>query len=315
MWQAARKGEDAVIASALASDDEAVQASLIKGSPSDEEQRSPAHLAAEFGHTNCLRLLLPLVGKVKDRAGRSPLHAAASGVRPEETIALLLDEGGGANALGGLDAACGEHGRTTMHHASFAGSVPAVQLLLKRTPGAAAVAKLLRKTDKKGRTAISLAASRGHENVVAAILNAVVTASSSSSSRGVGGGGDDDDNAAAAAAAAARTALEASGASALCGEGLAAVHHAARGGHAGVVAAMMKACGAAGKEAGEVRDKKGRTALHAAAMEGQLHVQKLLEDAGCDASAADKDGQTPAQLGAASMGRGGEGGRNSFMNM
>jgi ankyrin repeat protein len=111
VWQAARKGDEAILAAALASGDEEAHASLLKGSPSDEEQRSPAHLAAAFGHVGCLRLLLPLVGKVKDRAGRTPLHAAAAATsRPEESIALLLDEGANVHGLGGVDAPCSEHG-------------------------------------------------------------------------------------------------------------------------------------------------------------------------------------------------------------
>jgi hypothetical protein len=37
-----------------------------------------------------------------------------------------------------------------VHHAALAGSVPAVVLMMKRTPGAAALAKLLKKADKEG---------------------------------------------------------------------------------------------------------------------------------------------------------------------
>ena len=323
VWQAARKGEDAVIAAALASEDDEVHASLLKGSPSDEEQRSPAHLAAEFGHVGCLRLLLPVASKVRDRAGRTPLHAAAAGAKPVETLAVLLDEGIVGGSSSGLDVACAERGRTAVHHAASAGSVAGVDFILKRTPGKAAAANLLRKTDKKGLTAISLAASRGHEGVVVAILNAV-----GSSTCGAGGGGgagagagaatakgDDTATAAAAVAAATAVTLDASGATVLCREGLAAVHHAARAGHEGVVNAMLTACGAAAMEVGEARDDRGRTPMHHAAIEGQIHVQSALERVGCDRLAEDKDGQTPAQLGAANMGKGGEGGRNSFMNM
>jgi len=62
-------------------------------------------------------------------------------------------------------------------------------------------------------------------------------------------------------------------------------------------------------------DTKGRTPLHHAHLEGQMPCQGILLESGCSESATDSEGQTPKQLGAASMGKGNEGGGNSFLNM
>jgi acyl-CoA-binding protein len=79
-------------------------------------------------------------------------------------------------------------------------------------------------------------------------------------------------------------------------EGLAPLHWAADGGHAGVIAALL----AMGAEVDAV-DDEGQTALHYAATVESAESCRLLLEAGADPEAEDDDGDTPESLGAIAL--------------
>ncbi|HEX6540172.1 MAG TPA: ankyrin repeat domain-containing protein [Ktedonobacterales bacterium] len=122
---------------------------------------TPLHLAAHFGHTGAVRLLLDAGADVgarsKNDLENQPLHAAAAGQAPVELLTTLLDAGADVNARQ-------RGGFTPVQATAQNGDLAATQLLLAR--GADAQAR----TDD-GQTALSLAVEGGHE-AIASLLRA-----------------------------------------------------------------------------------------------------------------------------------------------
>lgn len=159
---------------------------------SDEDGATALHLAAAFGHNECVKLLLDKGADIKsrDNYGRTPLHTSAS--RGHVSIVkTLIDTGAKKEAKdndearplhlaadkGYLDVveallfrqakvnAEDEDGSTALHIASEKGNSALVSLLLKNGADVAALAVL-------DLTALHFAAEKGHLEVVNQLLEA-----------------------------------------------------------------------------------------------------------------------------------------------
>ncbi len=113
------------------------------------------HLAAFFGHPDCVEALLNAGAEVNARTTNAmqnmPLHAGAAG-RNVKVIKLLIDFGAAVNAR--------QHGGwTALHAASQNGDAAIAQLLLENGADAG-----IRADNNQG--AFDLALSRGHQAIV-----------------------------------------------------------------------------------------------------------------------------------------------------
>lgn len=172
LYQAARAGDRAqvqalieadsalaIFAAAILGDDAAMEAllaanrSLITSVSSDGW--TPLHLAAHFGKTPVVRLLLSKGADANALSGNamrnSALHAAAAG-RAAEAGKLLIDHGANVNA-------CQQGGWTPLHAAAQNGDIAFAGLLLE------AGASVTIRADNQQR-ALDLALTKGQQAMV-----------------------------------------------------------------------------------------------------------------------------------------------------
>ena len=139
----------------------AVGPALVGAAIPTEEVLTPLHVAAERGHVNVVRLMLPLMsqGDVDSSAwgGCAPLHDAA-GHGHTLVVQCLLDAAADPELSD-------EGGWGALHYASSEGHNDTVQCLL----GAGARTD---KTDRNGCTPIHYAAGEGYVNVVTSLVQA-----------------------------------------------------------------------------------------------------------------------------------------------
>jgi ankyrin repeat protein len=128
----------------------------------DTYSRIPLLVAGWKGHMGVVRVLLQHMGEVvlqaTDDEGRTALHWAAREGH-ENVAAYLLSKGAHADSRTDLD-------RTPLMSACWHGHVGVVRLLLQHTS-----ARGLEATDELGRTALYWAATAGHEEVIALLLD------------------------------------------------------------------------------------------------------------------------------------------------
>lgn len=121
----------------------------------------PIHLAAAEGHTEIVTLLLQKTVDIETRTfadGRTPLHSATT-ARSLGTVRLLLEQGAKAAAVSS------DIALTPLHIAARAGSIEAVELLIKY--GADVNAQL----QTTNETPLHLAVAHGHVEVVKCLLD------------------------------------------------------------------------------------------------------------------------------------------------
>lgn len=117
---------------------------------------TPLHLAAFFGHTDAVRLLLERGADVRalsiNQMRNMPLHAALAGPMGMDGIRLLVEAGADVNAR--------QHGGyTALHSAAQNGRMDVIDLLLDHGADANAATE-------DGRRPIGFARDRGHAQVV-----------------------------------------------------------------------------------------------------------------------------------------------------
>ncbi|KAG0530871.1 hypothetical protein BDA96_05G224400 [Sorghum bicolor] len=248
---------------------------------------TPLHSAARAGHAAAVKMLAELARDCgesilgcKNEAWDTALHLAARHGHDAAVKALVLEaaelNNAGVSAMylavisGSLEAvraittcrgasSAGPSSQNALHAAVFH-STEMVELLLEWNP------ELADQVDCDGSTPLHLASSDGDPTTVRALLRAATPPRTTMYRKDSGG--------------------------------LSALHVAARMGHGGIVADMLRSC----LDAMEVRDDAGRTFLHTAARENRRSVvsvaikikNTLQRDDLLDAQ--DRDGNTPLHL-------------------
>ncbi len=154
VFEAAALGERAWLEDLLDIDPEAAAAHAADGF-------TALHLAAFFGHEDCMRVLLArgadLHAVARNAMRVMPLHSAAASHR-WQAVELLLDHGAQVDAQ--------QHGGwTALQSAAMNGDEPMVAALLRRGANAGLVAD-------DGRCAVQLAEQAGHAQLASQLLSA-----------------------------------------------------------------------------------------------------------------------------------------------
>lgn len=141
---AARSGDTDEVAALLSMDNRLTRTF-------DAEGWSPLHLAAHYGHTALVELLLhnnaPVDLRSTNQMANTPLHAALAG-RRADVVKVLLDAGADVNAT--------QHGGWTPLHSAVAnGDRTTVDLLIARGANAS-------RANDAGVTPAAFARERGH---------------------------------------------------------------------------------------------------------------------------------------------------------
>ena len=242
--------------------------------PADaRDQRSLAVLAAVLPDLRLLRALIARgIALNTTHAGMTPLLAATRDSwhgRPEAVMTLL--------ANGADPRAVDSEGNTPLHHAARS-SDPGVAALLRDAAAELDVA------NGDGFTPLGVACAVGNWRLARFLLERGAKAEVDGTVPALLGaaGGDEDD-----AAGVQLLLKHKAKADTRDGERRGALHVAAAGGHAGIVAALLDA----GADV-RARDVHGMTPLLSAARGGRLSAFDVLVDAGADVMAKDNDGRT-----------------------
>jgi serine/threonine-protein phosphatase 6 regulatory ankyrin repeat subunit A len=141
------------------------QIPALFNSSTEQEQPLPAltpiHLAAYYGHSKILKLLLPLFSNtnIQEDSGKTPLDLAAYQGH-KECIELLLQSGASVSVQDFVTR------RTPIHCAAAMGHADCLSLLLKNVD----CTKIVNRYDTKQRTALSLAVANNHSECAALLL-------------------------------------------------------------------------------------------------------------------------------------------------
>uniref|UniRef100_A0A8D3D1H8 Ankyrin repeat domain 52a n=1 Tax=Scophthalmus maximus TaxID=52904 RepID=A0A8D3D1H8_SCOMX len=144
-----------------------ILASLVQGAMAtdpqdkllDNKQYTPLHWAAYKGHEDCLEVLLEFKTFIHEEGNPfTPLHCAL--MNGHSGAAERLLECAGVQMINTRDA----KGRTPLHAAAFAEDVAGLQLVLRHGAEINAV-------DTSGRSALMVAADKGHSGTVAILLH------------------------------------------------------------------------------------------------------------------------------------------------
>ena len=148
----------------------------------DDDNATPLHLAAFYGHTDTVALLLRhhADSAARDRRGWSALHSAADGGLDGASSLLGgccsksssradKSSGGGASGGSGGDGR-GDNNDGECDEKTFESGTAGVVGLLLQHNAAKGLQRLVNATDEEGWTALHVAANRNHHAVVQALL-------------------------------------------------------------------------------------------------------------------------------------------------
>uniref|UniRef100_A0A671V4C5 Ankyrin repeat domain 52a n=1 Tax=Sparus aurata TaxID=8175 RepID=A0A671V4C5_SPAAU len=152
---AASRGHTEILASLV----QAAMATDPQDKLLDNKQYTPLHWAAYKGHEDCLEVLLEFKTFIHEEGNPfTPLHCAL--MNGHSSAAERLLESAGVHMINTRDA----KGRTPLHAAAYAEDVAGLQLVLRH--GAE-----INTVDESGRSALMVAADKGHSGTVAILLH------------------------------------------------------------------------------------------------------------------------------------------------
>jgi ankyrin repeat protein len=308
LFKAAWQGDEGLVSRLLGTDPELLETTNNRGD-------LPLTAAAQHGQLGVVKLLVQRGANVNalGRLLRTALHQAANNGHGE-MAAFLLQHGAQVSSMDAND-------RTPLSLACRKGHLGVVRLLQQHL-GAHNLLQRLEDRDGWGMTALHHAAKKGHEEVVAFLLEQGADASSRSTQRntalslaykhgrlgvvslllrhmgqaGLEARGRDGGTVLHWAASKGHEEMlawllsQGAQADTTDSDGITPLMYAAKGGHVGVVRMLLKHMEGQGVE---LTDVKGRTALHHAATRGKGNVARFLLLCGADPSLTDKEGRTP----------------------
>lgn len=241
--------------------------------------QTPLHWASRRGYEEAVSTLLthraPLEAKGQD--GATPLHVAAE-YDAGSVVAMLLKAGSSSSSLD-------KNGRNPWHLAADGGCEAAIAALVSLVPLPTRLQEFA-SMNRRGETALTCAAARGHSKVVQSLLQARADHTRANKRQllplQLAVRSNHTDTVSVLLNAGASTILRAADGATLLHEATASAS----------VVQLLLGHGAAV----EARTNDGRSALHAAATHGHSEAVKTLGGAGADLNAQDSNGQSALML-------------------